>query len=219
MSRTTRWISAAAAAALTTATLGLGSVVTAAAASPGQATVPTPASVPTTAPPPATAPLEPQYTGEIAVTFVDGSTGRPGVATATRAEILDEVGLATGADLTLGSNLAAGAALVEGAAPEDAAVVAAALEARPEVESAVAARKFFISSAPNDPDYSKQWDLAATPTGIDAPGAWSVPQIGAGVNVAVIDTGILAHPDLGGAGARGRGLHVGPGQGPRQRWP
>lgn len=46
---------------------------------------------------------------------------------------------------------------------------------------------------PNDPLYSQQWGYG--PSGIRAEGAWDVTT-GAGVTVAVLDTGITNHPDL-----------------------
>jgi serine protease len=61
------------------------------------------------------------------------------------------------------------------------------------------------ASPPNDPYWTTpapgQWDLSegTTPTtyGIDLLGAWDIT-LGAGVVVAVIDSGITAHPDLAG---------------------
>ena len=48
--------------------------------------------------------------------------------------------------------------------------------------------------APNDTLYPQQWNLHGT-KGISAPEAWQTTQ-GAGVTVAVIDSGIVKHPDL-----------------------
>ncbi len=47
---------------------------------------------------------------------------------------------------------------------------------------------------PNDPRYSEQWDFTAA-NGMRIPGAWD-SSTGSGSSVAVIDTGITAHPDL-----------------------
>jgi len=47
---------------------------------------------------------------------------------------------------------------------------------------------------PDDTRYSEQWDFTAA-NGMRIPGAWDVAT-GTGVTVAVIDTGITAHPDL-----------------------
>jgi serine protease len=48
---------------------------------------------------------------------------------------------------------------------------------------------------PNDTDYSRQWDLFEATAGMNVPGAWT-STTGAGVTVAVIDTGYVAHSDL-----------------------
>lgn len=50
---------------------------------------------------------------------------------------------------------------------------------------------------PNDPRFAEQWDLFEATGGINAPAAWDTAD-GAGVNVAVIDTGIVPHSDLSG---------------------
>ena len=48
--------------------------------------------------------------------------------------------------------------------------------------------------APNDTLYPQQWNLHGT-KGLATPEAWKTTQ-GAGVTVAVIDSGIVKHPDL-----------------------
>jgi serine protease len=50
---------------------------------------------------------------------------------------------------------------------------------------------------PNDTEYSRQWDLFEATAGMNVPGAWS-STTGAGVTVAVIDTGYVTHSDLAG---------------------
>lgn len=53
-----------------------------------------------------------------------------------------------------------------------------------------------VPSTPNDTYFSKQWDLGpAASWGMNATAAWS-QATGEGVTVAVIDTGIVDHPDL-----------------------
>ncbi|GAB4099974.1 S8 family serine peptidase [Sinomonas halotolerans] len=50
------------------------------------------------------------------------------------------------------------------------------------------------SLSPNDPRYGEQWDFTG-PNGMRIPGAWDT-STGTGAVVAVLDTGITAHPDL-----------------------
>ncbi|MGH3763193.1 S8 family peptidase [Actinophytocola sp.] len=50
-------------------------------------------------------------------------------------------------------------------------------------------------STPNDPRFGEQWDLFEPTGGMNAPDAWDTAD-GAGVTVAVIDTGITPHSDL-----------------------
>lgn len=52
-----------------------------------------------------------------------------------------------------------------------------------------------LAAAPNDPSWPSQWPLATSAVGIDVLGAWDVTR-GAGVDVAVIDTGYRPHADL-----------------------
>lgn len=53
------------------------------------------------------------------------------------------------------------------------------------------------SSAPNDTYYAKQ-DHLFGPNGIGAPRAWGITR-GAGVRIAVVDSGVSEHPDLAGS--------------------
>ncbi|MEB3327832.1 MAG: S8 family serine peptidase [Candidatus Sericytochromatia bacterium] len=71
----------------------------------------------------------------------------------------------------------------------------AALRADPDVEWAEPDHRLFMTaSPPNDPAFGQQWALPR----IQAPAAWDLGQ-GAGVQVAVLDTGVdLNHPDLAG---------------------
>jgi serine protease len=62
------------------------------------------------------------------------------------------------------------------------------------VESVEPDARMTVALTPNDPRYGEQWDFTAT-NGMRIPGAWDVAT-GTGVTVAVIDTGITAHPDL-----------------------
>lgn len=68
-----------------------------------------------------------------------------------------------------------------------------------EIKKSVAATDVTPQLVPNDPLYAQyQWHLSNPNGGINAPAAWDLSQ-GAGVVVAVLDTGILpGHPDFAG---------------------
>lgn len=53
------------------------------------------------------------------------------------------------------------------------------------------------ANIPNDEHFGRQWDLTSESSGMNVTNAWSQSR-GAGVTVAVIDSGILDHPDLEG---------------------
>lgn len=72
------------------------------------------------------------------------------------------------------------------------------IQDEPEVQYADPVRKAYAFAAPNDPYYSAQWGLQGTVAGINAETAWTLQSSAAGVTVAVVDTGILPHPDLDG---------------------
>ena len=50
---------------------------------------------------------------------------------------------------------------------------------------------------PNDTYFNLQWSLTSPTGGIDAPRAWDISTGSAGTVVAVVDTGILPHPEFG----------------------
>jgi serine protease len=67
----------------------------------------------------------------------------------------------------------------------------------PDVEYAEPDRIMVPLSTPNDPMYSQQWDFFEAKGGLNLPAAWD-KSTGAGINVAVIDTGYRPHADLTG---------------------
>jgi serine protease len=168
---------------------------------------------------PATARAKPsQPVHHLIVKLRDGSTG----ATVAGRARLREFELATGAELAHVRDLAGGASLVAMRAPMSLAEVrnvAAGLARQPGVEYAEPDVMFKRLAVPNDPRYvGWQWNLfepTATFTGTllsgngsksavaiggaNLPPAWDITQGGSGVVVvAVIDTGIVNHPDLNG---------------------
>ncbi len=75
-------------------------------------------------------------------------------------------------------------------------VAAAVVAADPAVEYAEPDRVLLpLAAAPDDPGWADQWPLQDANVGIGVLGAWDVTR-GAGVNVAVIDTGYRPHADL-----------------------
>ena len=69
---------------------------------------------------------------------------------------------------------------------------------KPEVQYADPVRRAHAFAVPNDPYYSQQWSLNGSVAGINAETAWTLQPSAASVTVAVVDTGILPHPDLEG---------------------
>jgi serine protease len=81
---------------------------------------------------------------------------------------------------------------------DEARSLAAELKARdPDVEYAEPDRIMVPLFVPNDPMYSQQWDFYEAKAGLNLPAAWD-KSTGAGINVAVIDTGYRPHADLAG---------------------
>lgn len=70
--------------------------------------------------------------------------------------------------------------------------IARKLEQDPAVRYADAVRRVRPAAAPNDPLYAQQWSL----TNVGAEAAWAQGPGSPDVTVAVVDTGILPHPDL-----------------------
>ncbi len=58
-------------------------------------------------------------------------------------------------------------------------------------------RRMTAVLSPNDTNYASQWDLFESVGGQNQPSAWDI-STGAGIRVAVIDTGITPHSDLSG---------------------
>ena len=80
--------------------------------------------------------------------------------------------------------------------PELLAQLAEALQTDPNVQYADPVRRVYPQAAPNDPYYGAQWSLRSPVAGINAETAWELQPGAPNVTVAVIDTGILPHPDL-----------------------
>jgi subtilisin family serine protease len=76
--------------------------------------------------------------------------------------------------------------------------IAEALQADGAVQYADPVRRAHIMRVPNDPMFAEQWSLTDMVAGIDATTAWNYTIGDPSITVAVVDTGILPHPDLAG---------------------
>lgn len=83
-------------------------------------------------------------------------------------------------------------------APDALAAIASTLQQDPAVMYADPVRRVVAQTTPNDPLYAIQWSLTDPVAGVNASAAWDVQRGSGGITVAVIDTGILPHPDLAG---------------------
>lgn len=79
--------------------------------------------------------------------------------------------------------------------PEAARQLVAQLAADPNVEYVEADRLMRAFLTPNDPRYNEQWGFHHAVGGIRAPQAWD-RSTGDGIVVAIVDSGIIPHPDL-----------------------
>ncbi|MEU3774068.1 S8 family serine peptidase, partial [Streptomyces sp. NPDC032472] len=94
--------------------------------------------------------------------------------------------------------LGTGAALVSlggATAPADAAKLMAQFRSDPDVAYVEPDSRAYAMATPDDTEYAKQWDLFEPTAGMNVPAAWD-KTTGAGVTVAVIDTGYVAHSDV-----------------------
>lgn len=130
-------------------------------------------------------PAAPHYTGRVVVRLAGGTPRGP----AADAERVRRVTAAAGRTATLGRQTATGATIVQ--VSDDPVAAAARIASAPGVEYAVPERRLYATADPTDPAFPWQWDLPA----IGVPSAWAHSK-GAGVTVAVVDTGWLPHPDL-----------------------
>jgi serine protease len=135
----------------------------------------------------------------------DADTSRTGVPARAidraRQAVLDRAGQTYGATLRALRATANGANVLQlnrTMSLDEARQLAAELKSRDtNVEYAEPDRILVPLATPTDPSYTQQWDLFEASGGINAPAAWA-KSTGAGINVAVIDTGYRPHADLSG---------------------
>ncbi len=135
----------------------------------------------------------------------DGDTSKSGVAARgidrARQALIDRAGQTYGATMRALRATANGANVLQlnrTMSLDEARQLAAELKSRDaNVEYAEPDRIMVPLATPTDPSYTQQWDLYEATGGINAPAAWD-KSTGAGINVAVIDTGYRPHADLSG---------------------
>lgn len=116
---------------------------------------------------------------------------------AARAEV-SEVGRAAGRDLAVVRRLSTAGVLVQVSAPlekGEADSLIARFTQRSSVAYAEVDAVMTATLTPDDTHYAKQWHYYEAVAGMNLPTAWDTAS-GAGVVVAVLDTGITIHPDL-----------------------
>jgi serine protease len=123
----------------------------------------------------------------------------PGVAPAW-AELLPRFATLVGQPLSV-ERESAGLWILQLAAPidlTDALFAAERMQNDPAVQYADPVKRVQASRTANDPLFRVQWGLSDPIAGINAPDAWDISTGASDVVVAVVDTGVLAHPDLAG---------------------
>jgi serine protease len=129
------------------------------------------------------------------------AAARPAAITTGRQAILDRAGQQYGMTLKALHTIATGAQIFKldrRVSLDEARALAAELVSRdPSVEYAEPDRIMTAMMTPNDSRYTEQWDLYETTGGMRLPAAWD-KSTGAGIKVAVIDTGYRPHADLSG---------------------
>ncbi len=136
-----------------------------------------------------------QYDGFI-VHFREGA--RAVANSATLRASLDQTSRRVGASATHIRRLAAGGELIEFDRPFsrlDAQSVMEVIAADPDVVYVEPNARMTIALTPNDTNYGQQWHYFEAAGGLNLPQAWDIAT-GAGVTVAVLDTGSTSHSDL-----------------------
>jgi serine protease len=149
--------------------------------------------VPASAAPPAGKPSPPQ--DQFVVRFKDGSAEHRNAQARQRA--LERVARASGVRIGEVRRLAVGASVIRTGRPLDEAQAKALighLRANPQVEYAEPDVRSYPAVTPTDPYYPNQWHYFEATGGINAPAAWDLAS--ALMPVAVLDTGVTAHPDV-----------------------
>ncbi|MEP7181227.1 MAG: S8 family peptidase [Betaproteobacteria bacterium] len=108
----------------------------------------------------------------------------------------DTLGLAVAPDRQIGNVWVL--RLVAAQSADKLAQLAELLQADPAVQYADPVLRKYVNGFPNDPLYPLQWGLSDPVSGVNAAAAWRLQTGSPGITVAIVDTGILPHPDLNG---------------------
>ena len=82
--------------------------------------------------------------------------------------------------------------------PDALAAIAAAIQQDAAVMYADPVRRLYAQFTPDDPLFPQQWALSNALAGVNASAAWDVQKGSPGLAIAVVDTGMVDHPDLAG---------------------
>ena len=107
----------------------------------------------------------------------------------------------SGVTLASARTIGAGAQLVmldKALSAQDVQHVMQRLQADPDVAHVEIDRRAKTQAQPSDPMYATQWNLNDPVGGISAPRAWDITTGDPNAPIAILDTGVLAHPDLAG---------------------
>jgi serine protease len=135
--------------------------------------------------PVANAAAQPLSDTEFIVKFRDGVSSRSDALTAAGLRVVGEV--------SVGAVLVSPNRALDAKGTND---VLAALKARGDVEYAEVNGRLYADLTPNDPMYPQQWHYFEATAGARVNTAWDTGLTGAGVRVAVIDTGRTSHTEL-----------------------
>lgn len=126
---------------------------------------------------------------------------KPSVLASARVDAKSGVVRKAGVSVSAARSLADGSQVLTFETPLSPAAAAAARErlaADPDVAHVEVDRRAYVQAQPSDPMYVSQWNLSDPVGGIAAPRAWDYTTGDATAAIAILDTGVLPHPDLAG---------------------
>ena len=122
-------------------------------------------------------------------------------ASAKDIDLKSRIGAKSGVPISRVRTIGDGSQVISLAAPlspRDVEKVLQRLGADPDVAHVEIDRRARTQAQPSDPMYASQWNLTDPVGGIGAPRAWDITTGDANAPIAILDTGVLPHPDLAG---------------------